>query len=553
MLEYIDITDYALIGRCSLEFAPSFNVVTGESGAGKSILMAAAALLFGGRTDKNAIRTGCESATVAGGISVPETLREQIAEILAGQDIEFSGTAIDIRRKITLSGVRNYLNDVPVGAKTLAELGRILIDFHSANEQLALTNPARQLEMLDRFSDLEKEKNLCRLAWQEWESLRQERRKFESATLSDSRIAELRELVRDVEKVNPQIGEENALSGRYKLVSNARDVLQICGRLQNILAECDGSVVDQLGEVYRQIVDLSRIADDPGVDALLSDCSVLQENIRELASKVADFAEKTDLDAEALVVMESRLQALHSLKRRYQADEESLLEACENARQELAAVDDADKLRRKFAAEEKILQEKYFSAARDLSVKRRQGAEKLCNEILQVLAEIGFPECRLQSEFSETSPAADGIDGMQFVFCPNPGEAMLPLHKIASSGELSRVMLAFKTVLADADDIPTVVFDEIDMNIGGESANKVGILLRNLGRKRQILCISHLAQVASRADRHFCVSKKTDNGRTLSTINKLDDPVSELARMLGGGSAAERHAAELASLATRRN
>ncbi|MCQ2378336.1 MAG: DNA repair protein RecN [Victivallaceae bacterium] len=553
MLEYLSIRDFALIEKSEIELSCGFNVVTGESGAGKSILMAAAALLFGGRADRAAIRTGASFAEVSGVVGVPENLREKVSERLREADVpvEFPLT---IRRKIQNSGVRNFVNDTSVGVRLLGEIGAMLADFHAATDQLDLAIPARQLEMLDRFAGLAPERDVCRSLDRELASLGVERENFEKLAVSAENAEILREMVETVDRVNPAPDEEKELSGRYRLIVNAREVLELCDRARGILDDGEGSVVDRLGETCRLLTSLERLAQSPGAtEKFISDCERLQENAEDLARRIADLAESTDLDAEALQSMEARLEELHALKRRYGvASEEELLEKVGAARAKLAKFSDAAACRAEFDAREKALRAKLDAAAEKLSAHRRKGAVALVAEIKKNLADIGFTGCRLEIEFSRIEAGSTGCDQMEIVFSANAGEDARPLRKIASSGELARFMLAFKTVLADADDVPTVVFDEIDMNIGGETAHRVGEKLRALGAHRQILCISHLAQVAARADHHFQVGKTTENGRTVSRVVPLSDPVPELARMLGGGESALRHAADLAASVRRK-
>ncbi len=548
MLDTLTICNLALIEKSELDFHSGFNVVTGESGAGKSILMSAAALLFGGKADHAAIRTGCSAAEVSGSVSVEEALRPAIAELLAQADVpqEFP---LFIRRKITSSGVRNFVNDESVGAKFLATLGAKLIDFHAATDQLDLTIPARQLEMLDRFAGLLKERETCRKWVDALHQLDIERAAIDAQSVSAVEAENLREMVERVEQINPEAGEEARLSGQYKMIANAKEVLTLCGKIRNMLNEAEDSLVDRLGEVHHNLQELARLEGEGAeTEKLLACCDELQEDLGSLARRVEELADRTDLDGEALQALETRLEQLHALKRRYKASsEEELLEMTAAARRRLAAFDDADACRRDFDVKEKALRENLKKASALLSEKRKKNAVKLVAEVKKNLADIGFTHCSLSAEFTPVEPGATGADQMDLVFSANSGEAPHPLRKIASSGELSRFMLALKTVLADADEIPTVVFDEIDMNIGGETANQVGEKLRALGKKRQIFCISHLAQVAARADHHFHVVKSTEKGRTFSRVEELADPVPELARMLGGGDSALRHAADLSA------
>ena len=274
-------------------------------------------------------------------------------------------------------------------------------------------------------------------------------------------------------------------------------------------------------------------------------CAELQTAVAELSGDLAALTEKIELDPEALAAVEARLSELHTLKRRYGPTLAQVLTARDNAAERLREFQQAQSRREEFARKEAELRRDLHAAAAELSRRRKKTADKFLAETVKKLAAIGFAGARLEAQFSEIPPGAGGMDHLELLFNANKGEELRPLRKVASSGELSRLMLALKTVLADADAVPTVIFDEIDMNIGGETANKVGRELAALGKRRQILCISHLAQVAARAENHFQVEKSSISGRTVSRIVRLADPVPELARMLGGGGSALQHAAAL--------
>ena len=546
MIDFLAIKDFVLIPDGDMEFVPGFNVITGESGAGKSILMSALSLLFGARCDKSSIRTGCDNALVSCGITIPEDLTPKVAAFFAEQDLPFEDGSITIKRKITASAVRNFVNDTPVSVKVLTELGAMLIDFHRANGQLVLLEPARQLELLDRFAGAGELLEKCATIFEKLVALRKSRAELEKSSIDDVEREELQKKIADIENLAPAPNEESELESRYRIVANAREVLQLCGRIGNMLSEGEGSIVDQLGEVHHAFGELSRFAGDESVEELTGFCDSIQENCAILARKVDDLAGQVELDQEALIALESRIHDIRSIKRRYKLNtEEELLALAEAARERLAQFGDVDRRRSELDRQEKEILKELDLVAGELSTLRRQAAEKLIAMVKENLYDIGFKDCRLQAVFSDAEISAKGKDHLEFFFSANPGEALLPLHKIVSSGELSRFMLALKCVLADADDIPTVVFDEIDMNIGGISAGKVGDKLHELAKNHQIISISHLAQVASRADAHFVVAKRSISGRTVSEVAKVVDPVPELGRMLGGGDSALRHASEL--------
>lgn len=546
MLNFISIKNYALIEFSELEFAPGFNVFTGESGAGKSILMGAVDLLLGGRSDRGAIRNGCAKAEISGCFTVPEYLRSVISAMLEEADINFDSATgeLYLRRVVTPSATRNYINDTPVSARMISAAGGMLMDRHGAGEQLSLLQMSRQLELLDRYGDLLEYRKNCADCAGKLAALEDEIKEFESALPDDSEADRLSLLVEEIERVNPAPGEDEELEARHRLASNSRQVLDTASQLSAELYEGENSIADRLGSVYRKLGELERI-DEKSVAPLLSRCMDIQESVSDLSREISELAGHIELDPEEFSALEERMSALHTLKRRYAPSIEMLLETLEAAKARLDDFRRAAAKRKEFAQRRISLQNELDQHCKMLSEKRRNCAGKLTKELISSLEIIGFRNARLQPEFTVTENSSNGCDRFELLFSANPGEELRPLRKIASSGELSRIMLAFKVVLADSDAIPTVVFDEIDMNIGGDTANKVGDALRQLGKKRQILSISHLAQVASRADRHFLVEKTVSGGRTYSTVHPLEDTSAELARMTGFNISLKNNSADI--------
>lgn len=554
MLSFLKITNYALIEESVIEFSGGFTVVTGESGAGKSIVMSAIELLCGGRGGKNSIRTGCSKCTLAGVFTIPAALRAPLREILESGGIELPEdfTELTLRRVITASSIRNFIDDTPVSSRLLAEIGSHLVDRHGANEQISLTVPARQLELLDNYAASAQLKAACAEIELRKAALKAERAEFERQLPDPAEADRLQLMLEEIDALDPLPGEDEELAGRQRRGANSRQIIENSAVIANMLTESENSIADQLGEVYRMLSELERI--DPALTGTLPEqCAEVQNMITGLSNATALLPEKIELDPAALAAIEARLSAIYTLKRRYGPTLEQLLDARDAARQKLEEFNRSITRRKEFADREAELAAELALAAQKLSEHRKKYAGKFLDLTVKKLRSIGFNSAELKAEFTPVSPGANGMDSLELLFSANRGEEMRPLRKIASSGELSRLMLAMKTVLADADAVPTVIFDEIDMNIGGETANKVGDELCSLGDKRQIICISHLAQVAARAAEHFKVEKSTGDGRTVSRIRRLDDPVEELGRMLGGGDSALRHAGELLKEVKNRN
>ena len=403
--------------------------------------------------------------------------------------------------------------------------------------------PARQLELLDHYAGNGELRNRCAELVAALDRLDEERREFDRSIPDETELSRLELLAEEIDRVNPLPGEDEELSAKHKLASNSRQVIETAGRLTEALTDGEDSLADRLGDVYRSLQELARI-DETLTGGLLTECDAIRDEVNSLSESVSALADKVDLDAEALAAIETRLGELFTLKRRYGPSLTQVLDARAEAAERLANYARTRERREEFDARCQELTAELAEAARRLSEQRHECAARFVDEVRAKLGAIGFGKSRLEVEFTTVEPGPTGMDRIELMFSANAGEALQPLRKIASSGELSRLMLALKTVLADADSIPVVVFDEIDVNIGGETANRVGEELHNLGRHRQILCISHLAQVAARADRHYCVVKHTEGDRTFSESRLLNDRerAAEIARMLGGGDSALVHA-----------
>ena len=550
MLSFIKISNYALIERAELEFGPGFNVVTGESGAGKSILMGAVELLLGGRVDRSVVRTGADRCEVTGCFDVPPHLVKVIAGLLMEAGIPFDPAQpeLQLRRVIGASSVRNFINDTPVSARLLGSIGEQLIDLHGANEQLSLLVPARQLDMLDRYAGTDEPRALCAKLCDDLAALRAERDEFNRNLPDEAEVSRLELLLEDIDKIDPAPGEDEELSAKHKLGSNSRQVLETAGYLTNALTESENSLADQLGSVYRQLLNLSRI-DEKLTEKLLLDCDTIQESINALSSDISDLASRVDLDAEALAAIENRLSDIFTLKRRYGPSLEQVLDARDEARKRLKDFTDARKHREEFDQREKELEAELKTAAETLSKLRRKAAEKFAREVHGKLGAIGFARCILAVDFSEIPPCPSGMDRIEFMFSANAGEPLKPLNKVISGGELSRFMLSIKACLKDLNGISTYVFDEIDTGISGVTAHSVARKFVDIAVNTQVIAVSHLPQICAAGDKNFLISKSERGGSTVTSVLPLDDAgkADEIVRLTGGGNteAARKHAAEL--------
>ena len=557
MLTTLRIKNLALVTDLTLDLQPGCNVITGETGAGKSIILGALNLVLGERADRTLIRTGEESCSVeavfdvrglrlrAGSKSFKEFLEENGLEPCEDHQLV-------LKRTFTATGTnRHFVNGSPTTLATLASLGEWLVDMHGPHDHQSLLHPAQQLAILDAFGGLEND----RTAVGELIRRRRTLEKEKSALIVDEKtyaqqLDLLRHQVQEISAARLQPGEDEQVEAEFHRASNAAKLLQLSQAALDVLSESDTSLLTQSGAVGRVLAELQRV--DP-VAASLAELHVqATETLRELQTAVSHYADKVEVDPARLAELEERLNLLHTLKRKYGATIAEVTAFGDEAKSKLAVLESRDaELARINAAIEK-LDADLQSAGRKLSAARKKIIPQLAKSAVKQLGDLGFKQSKfdvaITSDVSIPGQAVKetGLDEVEFQFAPNPGEPAKALRAIASSGEMARVMLALKTVLAAEDEIPVLVFDEVDANVGGETAHAVGQKMRQIAAKRQVLCITHLPQVASAADAHYVVSKQVRNGRTISEITLLDRPsrVTELARMLGGQSDASRQHAE---------
>ena len=450
---------------------------------------------------------------------------------------------MSLRRVLTAAGTRQFVNDQPCSARLASALTALLIDRQKVNEQLSLQQPARQLELLDRCAGTLALRERCAELCRQLREIRREEKEFLEHLPSSAEADRLKLMLDEIAAVDPQPGEDDTLAEKFRMASNAREIIENAEGLIQMLSEAENSIADMLGTVFRKLDELNRLG--AACDGLFSECTVVQEGVSHLARELAELASKVDLDPEELAAVESRMGEIFTLKRRYGPSLEELFINRDRAAEELGRYNAASAAAAEFKQRAAGVEKELHKVCEELSQQRKKAAEDFFRKVAGKLASLGFGKCRFEADFTACEPGPTGADRFEMLFSANAGADPLPLRKIASSGELSRLMLGLKTVLADADDIPTVIFDEIDMNIGGETANAVGEELHVLGKSRQIISISHLAQVAARADHHYKVVKVTDKECVRSHVELLSDPEPEIARMLGNSPAAGKHAKEL--------
>lgn len=548
MLKWMKLRNLALVEEAEVEFGAHFNVITGETGAGKSVIMGAVDLLLGDRADKSSIRNGCDRCEISAEFLIPEMLQAIVRNILEESAVEENlDNTLLIRRVITRTASRNFVNGSPVTLHVLQQLGAILIDVHAANSSQSLLHTGEQLAVLDRFGHHQPLQEKVRNAWEALKQLRLEQEEFLQTLPSADEVKYLKRIAEEIARVAPEPGEDEELKARHNVAANARSVMEFSYRAGEALAgDHEHSVFQQLTEIRRDLMELEKY-DPVNGNEFLVQLEEITDQVRNLSAGLESHASAVELDGNEFQAMEDRMRVLQTMKRRYGPTLEDVLKYQETVQEKVLRFEDAALTREKFEAEEKTLQEVYRSAAAALSDKRKKTAGKLLKELSAETVKLGFKQAEFRIEFHDAPESANGTDRMELLFSANPGVEPCPLSAVASSGEISRVMLAVKTVLSEADAVPVLIFDEIDANIGGETAWKVGQELEKLSANKQILCISHLAQVARFAQTHFLVEKRSEDSVTRTRIRQLDAETrcQELARMLGGGQAALEHAKSL--------
>ncbi len=553
MLTTLRIKNLALVSDLTLELQPGFNAITGETGAGKSIIIGALNLVLGERADRSLIRSGCESCSVEA-IFDAEKVRAPLTKFLEENGLEpCEENQLVLKRTFSLSGTnRQFINGSPTTLAVLAGIGEWLVDMHGPHDHQSLLHPAKQLLILDAFAGLEKPRA-------EFAELLRHRSSLEieksNLIIDEKTYAQqldlLRFQVQEIFSARLEVDEENELQQEHARASNAAKLVELSQSALGQLSEDDNSLIAQAGRVGRAILELQKF--DPSAACLLSLHEQALAALRDVQSDLSHYADRLEINPERLAQLEERLNLLQSLKRKYGGTIEEVINFGEQAQKKLTALEQRDaELTRLNSALQKVEKE-LRDAGGKLSEARRKSIPRLAKAVAQQLGDLGFEQSHFdisivtQKEFSPAT-SGSGFDTVEFQFAPNVGEPSRPLRAIASSGEMSRVMLALKTALALQDEIPVLVFDEIDANVGGQTASVVGEKMRQIGEQHQVLCITHLPAVAASAGSHYLVSKEISEGRTLSKIILLDsaERVTEVARMFGGQTeVARQHAKSL--------
>ncbi|MBE3573945.1 MAG: DNA repair protein RecN [Firmicutes bacterium] len=576
MLLELHVENFALIDEVSLPLQPGLNVLTGETGAGKSILIDALALLLGARANADLIRTGKEAAVVEAAFAVAPSSPVWAALAELGVEADPQGPdPLLVSRELSRSGRnRCRINGRMVTVPALGEVIGHLVDLHAQHEHQSLLQPSRQRALLDAFAG-EPVLKLARQVAGLYEEMRTKEEDLRNRRQREADVARQLDLLeyqaREIASARLQPGEDEELEAERRLLRNAGQAAALGDRVHRLLAGGEGGgeeagALNLLGQASADVQRLLTLAPSLAEAGRLLESAQIE--VAEAARQVADFLSRLEADPARLNAVEERLADLAELKRKYGPSLPEVLEYARKIQHELEDLRHFDENLAASQAEVERLRQEWLHLALQLSEARREAARRLEAALSRELPDLALASARLlvQVSYEEDAgglpgpdgrrlrPGSHGVDSVEFLFTANPGEPPRPLGRVASGGELSRLMLALKTVLAQVDQVPTLIFDEIDTGISGRTAQAVAEKLARLSRRRQVICVTHLPQIACMSDRHFCLEKTTEAGttRTRARLLEGEERIGELARMLGGARVTEttrQHAREMVAMA----
>ncbi len=554
MLLTLHIRDFAIIETLELEFSPGMSALTGETGAGKSILLGALGLLLGDRADAASIRHGCERAEI--GAAFDLTACAAARAWLAARDLD-SGGECHLRRVISREGrSRAYINGTPTPVASLRELGEHLVDIHGQYEYQSLLRHDLQRRLLDRHGNHQPLLDTLKSLQRQWNEAGEAMRALIGHDQDrDTRLEFLRFQLQELEALAPEADESETLHSELARLSNAGRLIDTCRTHLQRLYEDDASAHDLLGKAVQELTELGEFDAAFREDGELFNGALIQ--LQEGIERLRDCEAQLELDPARLQWVEQRLDALHACARKHRIEVRQLAPFHARLLQDIEALEQADEKLAALERQRADLEARYLESARKLHAQRRKTAARIAAKVSESMQTLGMPGGRFEIRVSANERAGlseHGNDSVEFLVSANPGQPLLPLGKVASGGELSRISLAIQVVAARATEIPTLIFDEVDSGVGGAVAETVSRQLQTLGRGQQILCVTHLAQVAAQAHNHLQVSKSRGDGNTQTRVRRLDTTqrVEEIARMLGGRKITEstrRHAQEMLLMA----
>lgn len=552
MLESLHVKNLALIDETEIVFGKGLNILSGETGAGKSILLGALHLALGGRVAKEMLRDESADAVVEAVFSVRD---ERQRKLLEEMDLPIYEDEVILSRRITESRTVARINGETVPAAKLKQAGSVLLDIYGQQEHQSLTQKKKHMELLDTYGKMEIEPARERVR-EAFAAYREKRKELDEADMDDrERARELSFLEHETEEIEAaglSVGEDETLEREYRRQSNGKKILEAVSGAYQQTGGMDGAS-DQIGRAIRALSGVEHYDDRlAGFMSMLTDIDGL---LNDLNRELFEYQESEAFDARAFAETETRLDEINRLKEKYGNSIEEILAACETKRQRMEQFSSYDSYVAELKAETARLEERLKEACGQLSDVRKKYASRLVRTVEAALRDLNFLDVSFDMQFDQLDHyTSNGTDDGEFMISTNPGEPLKPLRNIASGGEMSRIMLAMKTVLAENDAIDTLIFDEIDSGISGRTAQAVSEKLSVVARDHQVVCITHLPQIAAMADRHFLIEKQVEGGATVSRISLLsrEGSIRELARMLGGTEITEKvleNAEEMKNLA----
>ena len=533
MLQNLHVKNLALIDETEVEFGPGLNILSGETGAGKSIIIGSINLALGEKVQKEMLRDNGEAALVELIFFVEDA---DTIEAIRALDIEMEDDTVILSRKITGGRAIGRINGEAVSASKMKAVASLLIDIHGQHEHQSLLSKKKHLEILDTFAKeaLGDKKEKLAQCYQEYRKLKDE---LEHANLDgEERARELSFLeyeVKEIKEAQLTVGEDEELEAVFRKYSNGKKIMDAVGAANAATSEDDESASERIGRALRELSSVSGY--DERVKEMEEQLTEIDNLLSDFNHELASYLSDEEFDEETFYETEKRLDLINHLKSKYGNTIADIIKYGEEKEERINVLNDYDAylagLQKNVSEKEKQLEQ----LSKKVSDIRKKESKKLTESIKNALLDLNFLDVQFTMEFAETDYTANGIDDAQFLISTNPGEPVKPLGKVASGGEISRIMLAIKTVMA-SDKIGTLIFDEIDSGISGRTAQMVSEKMNVLGRSHQIICITHLPQIAAMADSHFLIEKSVENQATVSKIHKLTDEqsVEELARMLGG-------------------
>ncbi len=534
MLENLHVKNLALIEEEDITFLDGLHILSGETGAGKSIILGALGLALGGKAPKEMLRDNEQEALVEAVFRVTSDRQRQ--ELMEA-DVSVYDDQVILSRRISETRSVAKINGETVPANKLKQVGSVFIDIYGQQEHQSLIHKKKHLELIDDYAKAEigQLKSELKSAYKEYVEKKQE---LDSANMDESsRLREISFLEHEIEEISSaslKVGEDEELEAKYKKMSNSKRIMEALGIARNNTADTGGAS-DMIGRAVRELMMAANY--DSDIESLADMLSEVENLLGDFNRELADYMSDAEFDGEVFADIESRLNSINRLKDKYGSTIELILETLDEKAARVDKLRSFEDYYNNLKKECQMAQDRLEELSLQLSIIRKENAKKFSKLLQQALQDLNFLDVQFDTKFERLSDyTMDGIDDVEFMISTNPGEALKPLKDIASGGEMSRVMLGIRTVMAENDNIDTLIFDEIDAGISGRTAQAVSEKLKMVSKGHQVICITHLPQIAAMADQHYLIEKSVLDGSTISSIQALDyhDSVKELARMLGG-------------------